>query len=283
MAVPRTDGTALPGDPNAQQSDAADPFASTALPDSEGQGSDWIKEAFAGRVGLRATPSGDFANESQAEPEKQTEEGKVAKESGATEPSGEEQKPFKVFYSQEDFDRQLQAEVDRRESVRNRRQKDDEDRRLLKESPHEYAQRKRQEMEEQEQEEQLLKSPTISKRISDFANEQIALYDELVLRPLQNLVADSPEKAKLFENVRPAIEGRGDVATGLLGLYRKQIEAEIRKSMADDPVLIKEILVKHGGQRAEPEAVSAVGAAPRREDRSQADEMNDLFRSVRRY
>lgn len=287
MSVARTDGGSTT-DAGSQSSDATDTSTTTASSESEELGSDWIREAFMGRVGLRTTPSEDRVNGGGAEPGQQTQNPKTEAET-TTEPSQEYTQPFRTFRTQQEYDRALQSEVDRREARRRKEDKDRVEADLLENQPHEYARIKREELERTKQEQELLNSPTLNKRISDFASEQIATYDEQVLRPLQNLVVDSPEKAQLFSEgaewrqLSDPIEGRGALGKALLALYDKQAKADARKTLLADPAFIKEILVKHGGQRAEPEQVSPAGAAPQREDASQDEIMNGVFRGRRTY
>lgn len=269
------------GDPSSnasgQTTDSSGADVSTTSAPSEGRGSDWIREAFAGRVGLRATPNGDFANEGTRESEGQP--AQVAEEpKTASEPASQEPAPFRVFQSQEDFNRALQSEVDRREAQRLRRQKQQEEESLLLERPHEYADQKRRELEDAKTRAEYENSPEFVQRISSFATEQIALYDEGVLTPLTSMVKDGPEKQRLLSNVGPGIEGRSVLGKGMMDLLVKQVRAEAREAFASDPAFVKEILIRHGGQRAEPEVVSAVGAAPPREDANSDVAMNGLIR-----
>lgn len=287
---PRTDGNptdAANGQPNSDAPNPGDVGGNTAGTSSadvstasEGPGSDWLREAFMGRVGLRATPDEDSANGGSKEPEPKTDD--VAKPAGEATDTSAQPAPFRVFNSEEEFRRVVQSEKDREIAREKQRQKQAEDRRLLEEHPHEYARIKREELEEADRLKQLQSDPIITQRISDFASEQIALYDEGLLNPLVRRVADSPEKAALLGNIKPGVEGRGELGGAMLGLFEKQVRSEARRVLSEDPTFIKEILVRHGGQRAEPDVVSAVGAAPRREDESMDNAMNDVLTMGRR-
>lgn len=278
MSVPRTDDTSA-ANANGQTSDTSGTAQGAVSPASEGSGSDWFREAFAERVGLRAGLHGDRENGGGTEPKQEPENGKQTAEAGVAEPSAKQDdpKPFRTFQTQEEFDRAVQSEKDRQLARERQRARTDEERRLLKEQPHEFARLKREELEAEEARAAWEKDPEYNKRISDFAQEQVLDYDKNVLSPLCARVADSAEKAALMGNIQPGIEGRGALSKSMLDLYAKQVRDEARRAFAEDPAFIKEILVKHGGQRAEPEVVSAVGAAPRREDSNQDEHMDDIL------
>jgi len=265
--APAPEANGLSGGDAAASSREDSPAPSTA--------SDWLRDAFRERTFMHSAYTGERREEPREEPTKEAEPAKVES------PAATEPKPFRVLNSQAELDRLVQSETDRTEAIRQQRQKQAEEDELLETAPHLYAQRKREEKEQQEQQAKLLNSPELQNRMASFANEHILDYDEKVLKPLEKRIADSPEKTALLSAVEPGIEGRGKIAAGFMDLYEKQIRADARLALANDPAFIKEILVKHGGQRAEPEVVSSVAAAPRRAD-SQDDEMNSFLRGPRR-
>lgn len=294
MSVPSsgptgTDATAQPGsDPsqNGVTPDAAGTSGAAASPAPEATGSDWFREAFAQRTGMLSTRTGDSQNGGGLEPKTETDTGKQNEPGKASEPAttsqnGSESRPYRAFQTQEEFDRAIQAETDRREAHRRARNQTEEDRRLLKEQPHEYVRRQQERLTQEEEEAKLLTHPQIADRISGAVNENVIEYDRQVLDPIRDMVPDSPEKHALMQNVGPGIEGRGKLARDLLNLLSKSHRAQARSELLKDEAFVKEILMTRGGQRAEPEVVSAVGAAPRREDRSQDSDMGDFIRRRR--
>lgn len=277
----RTDSSTSPNGDASERTDEARQSSAEVSTPSDGRPSDWIREAFFSRVGAPSTESQEGANEGKPESNGKTEDAKPAGQSNS-EQSGvfDQPKPYRVFNSPDDYERQLQSEVDRREAVRAQKQKARDEADLLENHPAEYARVKREELAEQKKREEL--QPVIQKEALSFANEQVLTYDSHVLTPLLALLPDSPEKDQAMQTTKPAIEGRGEIFKSAIALYEKHVTAkalsEARKTLAQDPAFIKEILVRHGGQRAEPEVVSAVGAAPGRGDDSMDSAMNTMLR-----
>lgn len=266
-----------------QSTDATDPSLTGASAPSEAKTSDWIREAFFSRVGGAPTEPGEPGNEGKQEPDGKTADPKPAESKEAASGVFDTPRPFKAFASEDEYNRSIQAEVDRREAVRARKAKTDRERDLLENHPAEYARVKQEELEEQKRQEAL--QPIVQTRAAEFATEQVLAYDRHVLDPLVMSLPDSPEKQALLDAAQPTIESRGALFKGALTLYEKQVAAkavaDARKTLAQDPTFVKEILARHGGQYAEPEVVSAVGAAPRGAEESTDAAMNQMLRGRR--
>lgn len=277
MSVP-PNGTAQTDAPNAdsqnpnQASDAASRSASSAVfPRDEKRDSepvvDWIREAF--RPGNREERPNDqdTAKSGSEEPKEQ-----AGKDNGTEDKGTEPGQPFKVFNSQNEFDRAIQAETDRREA----RRRQDEDRKREKElrdkDPYAYAQALR------EREEQEEANKGVTQKAVDFATEQVSHFDRNVLDPLVEAVKDDAAKNAILSSAPAGMEGRGHIARGMIDLITKQAIADARQRLEKDESFIKQILVTYGGQRPEPDVVPAVGAAPRRAV-NQDEQFNDFFRS----
>lgn len=195
--------------------------------------------------------------------------------------------------TQQELDRLVQAETDRRLA---KQQADDAARRKAQEAqaekdreielrrtqPFEYARH----MEQKEQD--LAAAQKETERLTGVVKEQLFHYDRNVLDTLV-LALPEPERPKVL-SPKPGIEGRKETAENTLKALRSSWLAEGRASAKDalmkDQVFIKEILARYGGQSPEPE-VNRVQARPSSSDQPRDGStamnswMRDSARSVR--
>lgn len=179
------------------------------------------------------------------------------------------EKPFKVFATKDEYDRAIQSEEDRRETVRKQREQAEERKRLRREDPEAYA-RLDEEREESEAE-------TTEK--VDFAASVINVYDGAVLDPiLARLPADKRQEiVASIDSVEARTKAVGTAIDHLLATARAEGKAEGEKKARENPVVRKEVLREaRGAEDDGPDLVEA--GAPSRSGGSTNDQANAFLR-----
>lgn len=274
---PTGQGASPPNQAGASAPDASGRSASSAVfpqaqePASEPVVVDLIREMFRPRVRAEDPNGQEPAKAGEGE-----QPGQTGKEPGAPGTGTEQAQPFRVFHSPDDFQREIsraaQAEVDRREAKRAQDAERARRRELRDKDPYEYAKLDR------EEEAKAEASGAITTQAVSFANEKVTEYDRQVLDPLILAVKDRTRVDQVISTApEGGIENRAHIARGVIDLIRQEALAEARRTLENDDSFVKQILARRGGQRAEPEIVPAVGAAPRRAENPD-DGMNDYIR-----
>jgi len=198
------------------------------------------------------------------------------KSDGNASTSGQSVPPGTLTLTQEELDRRVQAETDRR---------------LAKARQDEAARRKREELAQLREtdpwkyvsEEKRLEAEAAAeaKRQEDavrLSQAHLEAIDRSVLDPLFDAVP-TEARQQILQSMEPGVPGRAKAAERALQAiaahYTERGVKSARESLAKDPVFVKEILARYGGQRQEPEHVPAVGASPA------PFNMNDTIRAMR--
>lgn len=241
----------------ANQPGAAPPDASARMdsavlnappPEQASPERDLIREWFRPRV---ETASSDPAPKSEPATGTESKDGSdtTVKTTGQTDTGTE---PGVLRLTEAELSRRVQSEVDRREAVRAQKARDDSLRELRKKDPYKFV------AEVEKQEEEQLTQAQLDARASQFATQQIYEFDRNVMDQIVAIAPDSPEKQAALQAIGEGAQGRRVLTQTMLDLYTKSIAASTRKALADDQVFVKEILARYGGQRFEPDVVSAV-------------------------
>lgn len=172
-----------------------------------------------------------------------------------------QQAPGTFILTQDEIDRRVQSETDRRIARANRdsraRAEQEEDERLLNSDPYGYAKRVR-ERKALEQDQRK-----VSETSQELAVSTLRALDASVLDPMMHLLPAEVSDRLLKENDPVGVPGRGKLASAALGALREHFTAEGVKSARDallnDQVFIKEVLARYGGQAPEVEHVPAAG------------------------
>lgn len=262
--------------------------AQPSLPETQEQAPkpDFFKTAFAQSMGRTPAPEAPPASEGKVE----------AEAPQAPEPTGEakpnvrvrtpqrqrEQKPDAPAttdrpLTQEEFNRAVQAETDRRLEKWNREQararQEREEKALRQNDPYAYAKL----MEEREAENTRLQQQL--EATTTFATGQVRQYDTMVLDPLLSALSDG-ERKRILTNVPAGIPGRGQVASEAIKTLRREAHAQgmasARKALMQDQAFIKEVLARYGGIRQEPDSNPAMQQTQR------PLSMSDLMRRAAR-
>lgn len=166
-----------------------------------------------------------------------------------------------VFETQEEFDRRLQSEVDRRlakqqqdEKVRADRAREVE---LRRTDPFEYARL----MEEKEQQLQAAQQET--RLLTSTLEQQLNHYDRNVLDILVSAVPEK-ERGRVISQSE-GIQGRKETTQATLRelrkLWRAEGEASAKANLMKDQTFIKEMLARYGAASPEPEPVPVASAS----------------------
>ena len=185
---------------------------------------------------------------------------------------------------QEEFNRAVQSEVDRRldkfnreEAIRRQREQElrqqQQERYLRDNDPHEYARLVREREVEQAETYKKLQD------IQSFATEQVTTYDRHVLDPIFRALPEA-ERRDILSQIEGGIEGRGKAAQAALKTLEKMLvergRQSARQALMQDQTFIKEILARYGGGAPEPMSNPALPSSPSYE----SDNMNDRLRAA---
>jgi hypothetical protein len=257
--------------------------ASESVPEQAPPERDWFREAFSK---TRTTyvpgqqPAPEIPPASVTAPKSD-----VAAPPSAPEPQRQPREtPQAPSLTQAEFDRAVQAEVDRRnakfqreEGERRRRAaleaQREQDRQLRENDPYAYAER----MKQREQENEALQKQL--EQTHGLLSSTVTDYDRIVLDPLLTAVP-AQERQKILQEISDGLPGRGEAAIKSLKVlerhWQQQGEARARQRLMSDQSFVKEVLARYGGQRQEPEHVPA-RAAP---GPSGGRDMNSLLRQM---
>lgn len=298
--VAKSEATTFPAADAAKESDQSRPGGATqegsdqskatsvSEPNQESDRSkDWLGDA------MRAMRSSQYVPAAPAKGAPPvSEEGKESKaddDEGAksVQPSAEEKSPKApkqsstegaVSLSQEELERRVQSEVDRRlhkfQEEQAARRKQAELQNLRKKDPYAYV-----EAVEEEEERQKALADQI-RQAQSLAVNSLRAYDTAVLDPLFGMLPEK-ERKDILDNIEDGIAGRGKAAASAFKALERHWKqagiSEARRVLLNDQAFVKEVFAKYGnGGRIEPESVPASVASS---DRG-SDNMNDLIRRM---
>lgn len=265
--------------------EVAAPEAPVEAPAGEAQseeapsGNDWFRERLSG---LQSQPAEsrpsrsqqwDEANaelrrgrrakeEPEAKPEPAREEPEQPQEPPASPPEGDER----------EFQRRVQAEVDRREAVRNQRAEAQRERELRRTNPTEYARLKEQ------QEEQGAHVNNLMGALKQLSGQ----FDEATVTPLVSALEESVREGVL-KDPGHGMDGRKEIVKRAIAALKKQSydegvkagKEQAQKSLRRSPAFRKELLSELRDSEEEPELAGGNGSV------SGGDwDMNDWMRSM---
>lgn len=176
----------------------------------------------------------------------------------------------RVSLTQEELDRRVQAETDRREAKRAAEQRAAERRRLRDEDPWAYA----------EQDRQVEKAQEQSAGISDFFAGVGAQHDRASIDPvMEALPIAERQRIMAIEGAGRGLEGRKLVVQEALKSLEKHWKEEGQREsegrLRRNPAFRKQLLAEARGQAVEPELLPATG--PSAADRKVADILRDFY------
>jgi hypothetical protein len=179
--------------------------------------------------------------------------------------------PAKVVLTEEELERRVQAETDRREAKRRTETEKAERRRLRDEDPWKYAEQDR-------KAEQEVESNT---QVQQFVTSIGLEYDRVAIDPIIEVLPKAERERVLGAAARDAANGlehRRMVVGEAMKALEKHWRAEGAKDAEDrlrkNPAFRKQILVESRGQYTEPELLPS---GPAGNGRS-SDDINDMLR-----
>jgi hypothetical protein len=179
--------------------------------------------------------------------------------------------PAKVVLTQEELERRIQAETDRREARRKQAAETEARRKLRDEDPWAYA----------EQDRKAEQAATSDQSMMQLFASIGAEHDRASIDPLmQQLPQQERERILGLEGASLGLDGRRLIVTEAMKSLEKRWRAEGAKDAEErlrkNPAFRKQILGESRGQYAEPELLSS--GSPRDNGRSGDDIVNDMLR-----
>jgi hypothetical protein len=192
--------------------------------------------------------------------------------------------PGVITLTEEQLERRIQSEADRREAKRKSdeaiRAKREEEIRLRTDDPFAYARMK------EAQDQELEKVQAENTRLTGILSEQLTLYDRGILDHVVGALPVEERKRVLEDVTEDGITGRTKVAqkslAALKRLWVAQGMTQARDTLLKDGPFIKEILARYGGQRQEPDPGLAQPPASSGVIATDNDAVNDWMRSAGR-
>jgi hypothetical protein len=184
------------------------------------------------------------------------------------EPEGEDStqsadQPSKLVLSQEELDRRVQAETDRREAKRAQEARARARKELRDSDPWQYAEQER-------QEEQL--GQTNEQLVQFFSNVGTE-HDRYAIDPVVELLPQTErERIMKMENAGRGLEGRKLVVKESLKALEKQWKAEgakdAERKLRSNPAFRKQVLSEIRGSTVEPDLLPSYGSSPSTADQT---------------
>jgi hypothetical protein len=180
-----------------------------------------------------------------------------------------EPEPSKLVLTQEELDRRIQAETDRREAKRQREQQLAERKRLRDEDPWKYAE------EERKAEQAAVSDQSMMQLFASIGVE----HDKVTIDPVfQKLPEADRERILKMEGAGHGLEGRAllvnETLKALEKHWRTQGEKDAEQKLRRNPAFRKQVLAESRGQYTEPELLPS---GPAGNGRS-SDDINDMLR-----
>jgi hypothetical protein len=178
----------------------------------------------------------------------------------SSEPTGQ---PSKLVLSQEELDRRVQAETDRREAKRAQEARARARKELRDSDPWAYA--------EEERKDELL-GQTNEQLVQFFSNVGTE-HDRYAIDPVVELLPQADrERIMKMENAGRGLEGRKLVVKESLKALEKQWKAEgakdAERKLRSNPAFRKQVLSEIRGGTVEPDLLPAYGSSPSTADQT---------------
>lgn len=196
-------------------------------------------------------------------------DGEAAAEDGESSQPGSSTSK-RVELTQEELDRRIQSETDRREAKRQAEQRQAERRRLRDEDPWAYAEQERQAETVQQQ----------NSGVAEFFAGVGAQHDRAAIDPVMEALP-LPERQRIMslQGAGQGLEGRKMVVTEALRALEKTWKAEGERVAEDrlrrNSAFRKQILAESRGQVVEPELLPSAG--PSSADKKVASILRDFY------
>ena len=282
---------AAPATQEAPPTDAPD-GKEGAEQESAPSGSDWFREQISGRstAPVESRPSRnqqwDEANaelrrgrksrddDAKGDPESdESDRGAPKADAEPKEPEKSASRPERD--EDEEFQRRVQAEVDRREAVRTQRAEDQRERELRRTNPQEYAKYKEQ------QEANRVHIDSLMGSLKMLSSQ----FDDAAITPLVNALSEE-ERAKVLNDPGHGIDGRKEIVRRSIEALKKASYDEgvkagknqAQKSLRRSPAFRKELISEIRDGEDEPELAASSGTVGG--GKSGDWDMNDWMRSM---
>jgi hypothetical protein len=172
----------------------------------------------------------------------------------------------------QEFQRKVQAEVDRREAVRRQREAAQQERTLRQQDPTAYARLKEQ------QEAQAASATSLTNALQTLSRQ----FDDATVTPLMQALASDDIRNEVLKDAGHGLPGRKEIVTRALKALKKAAYDEglakgketAQKSLRRSSAFRKELLSELRGEEDEPEVALGNGTAGSGEDW----DMNDWMR-----
>jgi hypothetical protein len=271
------DETATPAPPAEETTTA--PVEAGAEEGDEQSSKDWFRETALGLTTrpLEATDRNKQWDEANAELRRGRRDKRESDDEREEKPAEPDEKPREETTSRperddKDFERRVQAEVDRREAVRNQRAEAQRERQLRQQDPAAYAQLKEQ------QEAQNAQAGSLSNAMRSLAT----MFDDATVTPLVQAL-DEKLQAEVLKDPGHGIDGRRAIVDRAIKALKKAAhdegyakgKAEAQKSLRRSTSFRKELLSELRDDEDEPELAPSNGSASRTDW-----DMNDWMRAA---
>lgn len=205
-------------------------------------------------------------------PKEAKEEAPAAEESPKADEEPSEAPASRPERDEKDFERRVQAEVDRREAVRTQRAEAQRERDLRRTNPQEYARLK---------EQQEAQNATVD-NLTGALKMLSAQFDDATVTPLVQAL-DENLRAEVLKDPGHGMDGRKEIVKRAVAALKKASyeegvkkgKEEAQRSLRRNPSFRKELLTELRGTEDEPELASASGSS-----RNDSWDMNDWMRSM---
>lgn len=238
--------------------------ASTSVQESPGK--NWFSSVLDRFAGVDIQEASE--DENQEQENKQDAEPKTEATATETTPKSEF---YKVYPTQEEHERDIQREVDRRAAHARKAERQAERKRLRDEEPLEFARKDAEwEAEDNADAELEQKSAEVGTMLSLLVRD----YDSHVMDPL---VSSIPEdlQAEILKKAPPQLEGRKFIVTEVVKAIQTQARKEAEENLRTNDAFRKELLRELQDSSDEPELAPAAGKT--KVARNQNERMNDLM------
>lgn len=272
--------------PPAEPTEGAAPSAAEGgapEPDDRPDPNAWIRQTAQGLIYSRpldtAADKSKQWDEANAELRRYRRNGKEEtpqpSERDQAQPEPKEEPPSPKVDGDQEFQRRVQAEVDRREALRAQRNKQQQERELRRTNPTEYAKLKEQEEAQEGQ------AGALSRALVTLSQQ----FDDATVTPLMQALKTDDERNECLKDAGHGLPGRKEIVTRAIERLRKSsydegyakgktdAEKGVRRSNSS---LRKELLAELRAEDDEPELVPGNG----RGNGSSEVDMNDWMRAA---
>jgi hypothetical protein len=280
--MPDSETAAPPAEEQAPSAPA--PAEETADQSETPDGNNWLRETAQGLIYSRPLDTAQRSKEledARAELRRgrrnkgtEGDSPKAEREPDAPNEAEPEQEPPSSSRESDDqeFQRKVQAEVDRREAVRRQRDAAQQERNLRQQDPTAYARLKEQ------QEQQAASATSLTNALQTLSRQ----FDDATVTPLMQALPSDDIRNEVLKDAGHGLPGRKEIVTRALKALRKAAYDEglakgketAQKSLRRSSAFRKELLSELRGEEDEPEVALGNGTAGSGEDW----DMNDWMR-----